>query len=70
MKLQHFAAWATQPCGTVRRLETEACSQHEAIALAFAAFPRSVAVSVRPLDRDAPIYDALGALNRRAGGRQ
>jgi hypothetical protein len=65
----YFAAWATQPCGVVKRLEVEACTQHQAIAAAFAAYPRSVAVSARPIERGAPMNDALGMLDRRAKGQ-
>ena len=59
-----FAAWATLPGGCVRRLEVEACSQPEAIATAFAAMPRALAISARRLD--ATSGEDLLQLDRRA----
>jgi len=57
--------WATLPSGAVKRLEFNACSQPEALSIAFALAPGAVAISVRELDRRPPT-DALAELDRRA----
>ena len=61
-----FEAWATLPSGAVRRLpEFVACSQAQALSLAFSFAPTALAMSVREADRP-PARDALGELDRRA----
>ena len=60
-----YEAWATLPSGAVKRLEFNACTQPEALSIAFALAPGATAMSVRQVDRGAP-RDALAILERRA----
>jgi len=60
-----YEAWATMPSGAVKRLELNACTQPEALSIAFALAPGAVAMSVRQADR-APPRDALAQLARHA----